>query len=201
VATRSWCDRLRAPAGRQDVPGPAAADRVNDHRVVFFNATQQAEAVELDRFARALQPAFADEPLLGDGVTLRTWERALQAVAAVARREPVVVIIDEAIYLAQSTPGFASIVQAIWDSLQARAEPTRLTLILTGSASTVMEDMVGPGGPLRGRATHHLRLKPFDLPTVARISTSHLPTPSRPTRRVVAGRSTSPHGIRTPRRL
>lgn len=145
------------------------AERLTDQRVAFFSATQQAEAVELDRFARALQPAFVDEPLLGDGVALGSWERALEAVAAAARRLPVTVVIDEAPYLAEATPGFASVVQAVWDRVLARAEPTRLTLILTGSASRIMERMVGPGGPLRGRVTRHLRLKPFDLPAVARI--------------------------------
>lgn len=146
-----------------------AAERLEGHRVAFFSATQQAESVELERFTEALQPSFSDEPLLGPGAALGSWERALDAVSAVARRAPVTVVIDEAPYLAETTTGFVSVVQAVWDRVLARAEPTRLTLVLTGSASAVMERMVGPGGPLRGRVTRHLRLKPFDLRTVAGI--------------------------------
>lgn len=143
------------------------AARLKRHRTVFFTATQQAEAVELDRFAGALHQAFPDEPLLGAGAALGSWERALEAVAAVARRVPVAVVIDEVPYLARSTPGFASIMQAVWDRVVAQAQATRLTLVLTGSAASVMEQMVGPDGPLRGRVTDHLRLRPFDLRTVA----------------------------------
>jgi AAA+ ATPase superfamily predicted ATPase len=140
-----------------------------DHRAVLFSATQQAEHVELDRFARVLQPVFPDEPLMASGTALGSWERALQALAAVSRRHPVTVVIDEAPYLAESTPGFASVVQAVWDDVRARADATRMTLILTGSAAGVMESMVGAGGPLRGRFDEHLRLQPFDLRTVARL--------------------------------
>ncbi|MGI9017901.1 MAG: ATP-binding protein [Euzebya sp.] len=146
-----------------------AMDRVADQRTVFFSATQQSEYVELSRFSEALRPVFSDEPLLADAVPLGNWERALTAIIGLARTTPIILVIDEAPYLEQSTPGFISVVQTVWDRLTSVSAPTHLTLVLTGSAPTVMEQMVGPHGPLRGRATSHLRLKPFDLPTVARI--------------------------------
>lgn len=146
-----------------------ALEQVNDQRTIFFSATEQAENVELARFAQVLRPAFADEPLLGDVGSLGNWERALSAVAGAARRTPAIIVIDEAPYLTKSTPGFASIVQSVWDRLASQADPVHLTLVLTGSAASVMDQMVGPDGPLRGRTSTHLRLKPFDLPTVARI--------------------------------
>lgn len=69
-------------------------------------------------------------------------------------------MLDEVPYLARSTPGFASIVQAVWDHL---APGARLMLVLTGSAVGVIEDMLGPSGALRGRPSSRLRMEPVDL--------------------------------------
>ena len=69
-------------------------------------------------------------------------------------------ILDEVPYLARSTPGFASIVQVVWDHLR---PGSKLVLVLTGSAVGVMEDILGAGGALRGRPTLSLPLAPVDL--------------------------------------
>ena len=47
---------------------------------------------------------------------------------------------DEVPYLARSTPGFPSVVQAVWDHV---AAGTRLLLVLTGSAVGTVEEMLG----------------------------------------------------------
>jgi AAA+ ATPase superfamily predicted ATPase len=132
---------------------------VHGRRAVFFGATQQAEAVELRRFYEAIQrdlgAGMAD--LAGGGFV--DWEAALRFVAAVAAREPLVVVLDEVPYLTRSTPGFASIVQVVWDHLRPE---TRLMLVLTGSAVGTMQTILGPSGALRGRPTLARRLDPFD---------------------------------------
>ena len=69
-------------------------------------------------------------------------------------------ILDEVPYLARSTPGFASIVQVVWDHLR---PGTKLVLVLTGSAVGVIEEILGAGGALRGRPTLSLPLAPVDL--------------------------------------
>jgi len=69
-------------------------------------------------------------------------------------------VLDEVPYLAGSTAGFASIVQAVWDHL---ARPSKLMLILSGSAFGSIETMLGPRGPLRGRPTLSTRLDPISL--------------------------------------
>jgi uncharacterized protein len=143
--------------------------RLNGHRTAMHSATEQSEAVELQRFAATVAPAFPDEPFLARGSTMADWEQALTGIADAARRRPVTLVIDEAPYLSRSTPGFASIVQTVWDRIAVTADPVHLLLVLTGSAAGVMDQMVGPGGPLRGRVSRHLRLRPFDLPTVHRI--------------------------------
>ncbi len=129
-------------------------------RALFFAATQQAEPVELRRLqeaiARDLGATSAD--LSGGGFT--DWEAALRFLVAIARDEPLLVILDEVPYLARSTPGFASVVQSVWDHL---ARDTRLMLVLTGSSVGTIESMLGAGGALRGRPTISFRMDPMDL--------------------------------------
>jgi uncharacterized protein len=130
-----------------------------DRRAVFFGATQQAQAVELARLADAVRRGLGEQAasLAGGGFT--SWEAALRFFAALAHEEPLTVVLDEVPYLVASTPGFASIVQAVWDHMPAG---NRLTLVLCGSAVAMMEAMIGARGALRGRPTLTLRLSPLD---------------------------------------
>lgn len=135
-------------------------------RTIFFPATRQAEAIELRRLhetlSRDLGSAAAD--LTGGGFS--SWEAALRFLAASARDEPLLLVVDEVPYLAQSTPGFPSIVQSVWDHL---GRGTRFMMVLTGSAVGTVESMLGPGGALRGRPTATLRLDPLDLLSARRF--------------------------------
>jgi len=141
---------------------------------VFFGATQQAEAVELRRLLEAARRGVGDQlaDLAGGGFA--SWEAALRFFAALAAERPLTVILDEVPYLSASTPGFASVVQAVWDHLPPRLP---LTLVLCGSAISMMEAMIGAGGALRGRPTLALRLAPLD-PVQARTFLPHMPAPS-----------------------
>ena len=129
-------------------------------RAVFFGATQQAEAVELRRLTETTHRDLGEQAAHLAGGGFPTWEAALQFFSAMAREHPLLVILDEVPYLARSTPGFASIVQVVWDHLR---HCTRLVLVLTGSAVGVMEEILGAGGALRGRPTLSLPLAPVDL--------------------------------------
>ncbi len=133
---------------------------VQNRRAVFFGATQQAETVELRRLADATRRDLGDQAADLAGGGFASWEAALRFFAALASEKPLVVVLDEVPYLAHSTKGFASVVQAVWDHL-----PTEngLMLVLTGSAVAMMETMIGAGGALRGRPTLTMRLGPLDL--------------------------------------
>jgi hypothetical protein len=130
-------------------------------RAVFFGATQQNERIELARLAEALRRDLGDRAADLTGGGFRDWEAALRFLAALAAEDPLLVVLDEVPYLARSTPGFASVVQVVWDHL---ARGTRLMLVLNGSAVGVMQDMLGAHGALRGRPTLRLGLEPVDLP-------------------------------------
>jgi AAA+ ATPase superfamily predicted ATPase len=129
-------------------------------RCAFFAATQQAEAIELRRFAEVVRRDLGDE--VGDlsGDNFASWEAALRFLSVISRDEPLLVVLDEVPYLTRSTPGFSSIVQATWDHVR----PSKLMLVLTGSAVGTIEEMLGAGGALRGRPAVAMRLDPFDLP-------------------------------------
>jgi len=129
-------------------------------RAVFFGATEQAEEIELARLAEVCRHALGPRSLDVAGGSFSGWEAALRFFVALAESEPLLVVIDEVPYLARSTPGFASIVQAVWDHVPPR---TKLMLVLTGSAVGVIEDMTGTSGALRGRPTTSMRLDPIDL--------------------------------------
>ena len=132
---------------------------VRDQRAVFFGATQQAQGIELSRLTDAVRRDLGEEAADLAGGGFSSWEAALRFFAAVAREQPLVVVLDEVPYLTASTPGFASVVQAVWDHLPAG---TQLTLVLCGSAIGMMEAMIGAGGALRGRPTLTLRLSPIE---------------------------------------
>lgn len=132
---------------------------VQGKRAVFFGATQQAEAVELRRLAEAVRRDLGDQAADLAGEAFASWEAALRFFAALAAREPLALVLDEVPYLARSTPGFPSVVQAVWDHLR---RGTKLLLILTGSAVGTIEAMLGARGALRGRPTDTLRLDPLD---------------------------------------
>lgn len=138
---------------------------VRGKRAVFFGATEQAEAIELGRLAEAVRRSVGADALDLAGGGFSSWEAALRYFVALAREEPLVLVLDEVPYLLKSTPGFASIVQAVWDHVP---RGTKLVLVLTGSAVGTIEGMLGASGALRGRPTHTLRLDPLD-PVSARV--------------------------------
>lgn len=137
---------------------------LTDRRAVFFGATQQAQVVELSRLAEAVRRDLGDHVADLAGGGFADWEAALRFFAALAAEQPLTVVLDEVPYLSASTPGFASVVQAVWDHLP---HGTQLTLVLCGSAIAMMESMIGAGGALRGRPTLALKLAPMD-PLAAR---------------------------------
>jgi hypothetical protein len=145
-----------------------------DQRAVFFGATQQAQGIELSRLTDAVRRDLGEEAADLAGGGFSSWEAALRFFAAVAREQPLVVVLDEVPYLTVSTPGFASVVQAVWDHLPAG---TQLTLVLCGSAIGMMEAMIGAGGALRGRPTLTLRLSPI-APVPARAFLPELEPPT-----------------------
>src|SRR5487761_770521 len=136
---------------------------------LYHLATEQAEPVSLRRFGDSLATwAGLSAGAFGFG----GWEQALRTAAEVmaapsrsraSRSAPPLLVLDEFPYLAQETPGLASIVQSLYDDLGpgAGASATSFRLLLCGSAISVMADLLSGTRALRGRAALELRVRPF----------------------------------------
>ncbi|MBO0806235.1 MAG: ATP-binding protein [Nocardiopsaceae bacterium] len=128
-------------------------------RAVYFTATRQDSAErQLARLTDRVREQLGDkvDDLLP--APFRDWETALRFLIRLAETEPLLVVIDEAPRLLSSQPDFADLVSAVWEN---RVRGQRLMLVLTGSAVSVMEQMLGAQGGLHRRPGVELRLDPF----------------------------------------
>jgi AAA+ ATPase superfamily predicted ATPase len=130
---------------------------LGDRRGVYFQADQQNERSHLDLLAAEVSR------LLGQSIPLRfdSWDAALEALAELARRQPLTLVLDEYQWLQAAQPSLDSIVQRHWDRWQ--REQTPVTLILSGSALRLMEQLLDPGAPLYGRADYRPLIGPLDF--------------------------------------
>ncbi len=145
---------------------------VDGKRSLLFSATQQSERIELGRLFDTVQRELGPEVADASGGGFASWERALKFLASHAAKQPLLVVLDEAPYLLEGTPALPSIVQAVWDHLPVG---TKLLLVLSGSAVSVVEGWMAPGAPLRGRPTLRVRLDPMDPPAAQKFLTKLSP--------------------------
>jgi len=125
-------------------------------RTVSFQGDEQSERRHLDLLA-----GEAGRTLLGtDALSFPTWEDALRFFGEQARREPLTLILDEFQWLKAAQGALDSIIQRHWDQWDRDGLP--ITLVLSGSALTLMERLLDRGAPLFGRATARPRLAPLD---------------------------------------
>lgn len=127
-----------------------------DPRTVSFQGDEQSERRHLDLLA-----GEAGRTLLGtDALSFATWEDALRFFGEQASREPLTLILDEFQWLKAAQGALDSIIQRHWDAWDRDGVP--ITLVLSGSALTLMERLLDRGAPLFGRATARPRLQPLD---------------------------------------
>lgn len=92
-----------------------------------------------------------------------TWRTVFRLLLGMKPGEPLVVVLDEFQYLGEgeeSLEGVTSELNAAWEGL--RGPPRSLLLVLSGSATRVMEALDRGGAPLHGRLAWKARLEPFD---------------------------------------
>jgi uncharacterized protein len=150
-------------------------------RGVFFQADEQSERSHLEMLAREVAR------LLGPRVPLRfeSWDEALETIGELAREQPLAIALDEFQWLLAAQPSLASIVQRHWDEWQRERVP--VTLILSGSALRLMEDLLAPGAPLFGRADYRPLLEPLDFRDASLFASRRLGAESKLRRYAVLG--------------
>lgn len=138
-------------------------------RVVHLQAEEQPRALQLEAFARECRRLLPGAPPLA----FADWGEALRFVGDHALRSaPLVVVLDEFQYLAASDPALVSTIQRVWDQWDSNTVP--VMLVLSGSALSFMEGLLGAGRPTYGRSVY----RPLLLPLTYRDSAGFAPNAS-----------------------
>jgi len=125
-------------------------------RVVHVQAEQQPRSLQLAALARECARLLPGAPPL----SFADWAESFRFVGEQARREgPLVLILDEFQYLAASDPSIVSTIQRFWDEWDANRLP--VLLVLSGSALSFMEGLLGGASPTFGRSTYRPLLLPL----------------------------------------
>ena len=140
-----------------------------DKPAVFYSAEQSNEHSNLMKFSEQLFTYYNETAL----EPFASWEKAFLYLAERQADQPLILVIDEFPYLADSKPELLSVFQHLIDH---KLKDTKLFLILCGSYMGFMEkEVLGSKSPLFGRRTAQLRLKPFDYMTSIRFLNGFTP--------------------------
>lgn len=122
---------------------------------LYFGATQATSVESLRLFTQALSTwVGVTAPIRFD-----SWDAAVTYLCAL-RDRPGPVVLDEFPYLSKVEPALPSILQREID--RAVSDDRSLSLLLCGSATSVMSGLLAGSAPLRGRASLELVVQPFD---------------------------------------
>jgi AAA+ ATPase superfamily predicted ATPase len=133
------------------------ARTLEGNRVVSLQGDEQDESQHL-----ALLAEEAGRRLIGStALSFGSWDAALTFLGEQAAREPLTLVLDEFQWLKSAQPALDSIIQRHWDAWDREGVP--ITLVLSGSALTMMARLLEQGAPLYGRATARPRLAPLDF--------------------------------------
>lgn len=132
---------------------------------VYHLALREERRPALDRFANSLSRQLQWAP----PQPFRDWSDGLQqavSLLGMSGTQAQFLVIDEYSYLQQSSPEMDSAAQAVMDEAAAGGFAERWTapvsIVLCGSAMSVMTQILSGTSPLRGRATLDMPLAPFD---------------------------------------
>jgi AAA+ ATPase superfamily predicted ATPase len=132
----------------------------------YFGATQATQTESLRQFADALaRHSGAVAP-----PRLASWDEAVRYLFATRSTGqpgvPGLIVIDEFPYLSTASPALPSILQREID--QGVISGSEITMLLCGSALSLMGGLLGGSAPLRGRAGLELVIRPFGYRLAAR---------------------------------
>ena len=137
----------RRRLGKSELVRQSIADRDD---AVYYQAIESTPQNQLKHFTDACAVTFPDL-----GRLRRDWETLLEALG----ERNAIVVIDEFPFLIEADRSILSRVQRVWDT---ELQHTEMTLILVGSAISVMEEDVLAGtSPLYGRRTATIDLEPL----------------------------------------
>lgn len=123
---------------------------------LYFGGTEATELDSLHQLSAALTRYLAvPTPLRFDD-----WSEAVSYIFAEPRLRAAPLIIDELPFLIKASPALPSILQHAIDRTAIPREGP--SVLVCGSARSVMGGLLAGHAPLRGRANLELRIRPFD---------------------------------------
>jgi AAA+ ATPase superfamily predicted ATPase len=124
--------------------------------LVSYQADQLTEADHLAALSTEVGRLLPGRP----PISFDSWDDLLSFLPSqAAAASSITLLLDEFQYLVASQPALPSILQRHWDRWQ--REALRITLILSGSALSLMEQLLHHGSPLFGRADYRPLLGPL----------------------------------------
>jgi hypothetical protein len=130
---------------------------------IYFLCDRVNVNTQLRKFAEAIGEFYKDEFISQNG--FKDWEMAFKYLAA--KKEKIVIIIDEFSYLAEADKSIPSIFQKCWDLY---LKNSMVYMILLGSSISMMEQTtLFYKAPLYGRRTGQLLIKPFKFSEVKKL--------------------------------
>jgi len=151
--------------GRRRVGKSYLLDRsYADHRLVYFQADEGEARGHLDLLAAELG-RLVNAPIAFDD-----WNVALSSLGEQASSQPLVVVLDEFQWMLLAEPLLDSIIMRHFDRWQRARVP--ITLVLSGSALSMMEQLLEGERPMFGRAGYRPLLQPFDYRDAALFASS-----------------------------
>lgn len=131
--------------------------------VIYWVAKRDLPALVRHGFTRSLWAwAYPPDRLTGDPdlATPRydSWEQIFEMAARLIGDQPVILVMDEFSYAAESDPALPSHLQAAWDHL---FKDRNITIVLAGSQIGMMVEQMSYHAPLYGRFTAQLPVDPL----------------------------------------
>jgi hypothetical protein len=154
---------------------------LSGYRGISFQADEQPVPAQLALFAREAARLLPGEPPL----RFTDWDQAFTFVGDQAAGSPLVVVLDEFQWLWASEPHLDSILQRHWDAWQRSGVP--VTMVLAGSALSLMERLLEHANPLYGRAQYRPLVQPLDYRYSAEFAPQELPAEEKLVRYAVLG--------------
>lgn len=154
---RSQADLITLWGRRRVGKSTLLAEFARDKRGLYFYGTRMPLPDLLADFSRQAAELL-DDPYLARA-PFASWEIALEELSRRLAGQRWVLILDEFSYLCEVSPGLDTLVQRWWDN---NGQHSQVLTIIAGSAFSFMEGLVGTRGPLHGRRTGQLDLRPFD---------------------------------------
>ena len=126
---------------------------------IYFLATEENESENRNSFRQLIAEKYNNELLAS--ASLDSWTPLFKIIADEAKKERIVLVIDEFQHLCTANKAFSPIMQKAWDEILLKSN---VMLILCGSLINMMTSQVlNYDSPLYGRRTAQIKLKQIDF--------------------------------------